>query len=123
MHVCVCVCANTRTHVCGKGEGGGGAQTEKDFAPSNENSESAVPATAATVTVAEVDDAADAADMRHSTVVPLTHDDVAQSTDATAAVGVRSLEAKAMPLRVAVAPPEEGALSPPTMAQLRAGAF
>ena len=62
-------------------------------------------------------------DIRHSTVVPLAHDDVAQSMDATAAVGVRSMEAKARPLSVAVRPPEEGALLTPTPAQLSTGAY
>ena len=57
-----------------------------------------------------------AAAMPHCTVVPLVHADVAQSTDATVAVGVASIEAKARPLRVAINPPEEGALSTPTLA-------
>ena len=48
--------------------------------------------------------------MRHATVVSDVHDDVAQSTDAKVAVGVRSVGANAMPLSVAVSPPEEGAL-------------
>ena len=60
--------------------------------------------------------------MRHSTVVPLVHDDVAQSADATLAVGVRSTEAKARPLRVVVRPPEEGAFLTPTLAKLSVGA-
>ena len=59
---------------------------------------------------------------RHSTVVPLVQDDVAQSTDAKPAVGVRSVEAKARPLSVADRPPVEGALRTPTLAQLRVGA-
>ena len=63
-----------------------------------------------------------AADMLHSTVVPLVHAEVAQSTDATVAVGVRSTEAKARPLSVAVSPAEEGALPPPTLTKLTAGA-
>ena len=80
-----------------------------DPAPSNVNKESPVPVTAATVTVA-VASFAVAEDMRHSTLVPLVHDDVAQSMEATAAVGVRSSTEKAMPLTVTVAPPEKGAL-------------
>ena len=80
--------------------------------PSNENKENPVPVTAATVTVT-VASVAVAEDVRHSTVVPLVHDDVAQSTEATVAVGVRSVEANSMPLRVAVRPPEEAALLTP----------
>ena len=96
---CVRVC------ICERGEGGCKKKTES--APSNENNESAVPETDATVTLPDVPDAiVPAADMRHSTVVPLVHDDVAQSTEVTTAVGVRSVEAKAMPLSVAEAPPE-----------------
>ena len=78
--------------------------------PSNENIESAVPATDDTVIVPVAKPLAVAEDMRQATVVPLVQDDVAQSTDATLAVAVRSSEAKARPLSVAVAPPEEGAL-------------
>ena len=78
--------------------------------------------TAATVTVPMATWSTVAEDVRHSTVVPLDHADVAQSTEAKVAVGVRSVEAKAMPLSVAVRPPEEGALFTPTKAQLRAGA-
>ena len=78
-----------------------------------------MPDTDATVIVPEL---TDAAGMLHSTVVPLVHADVAQSTDDTVAVGVRSTEAKARPLSVAIAPPEEGALPDETLAELSAGA-
>ena len=91
--------------------------------PSKENNASAVPDTEATVTVPIGTLSTVAEDMRHSTVVPLVHDDVEQATDATLAVGVRSSEAKARPLRVAVAPPEEGALLAPTLAQVSTGAW
>ena len=80
--------------------------------PSNVNVEISVPDTAATVTTTFVGKLVSDVGRRHCTVVPLAHDDVAQSTDATVAVGVRSLEAKAMPLSVAVRPPETGALLP-----------
>ena len=92
------------------------------FAPSNEKRSSAVPDTAATVIVAIGELSTVAEDVRHATVVPLVHDDVAQMTDDVEAVGVGSVGAKARPLRVAVAPPEVGALSTPTMARLSAGA-
>ena len=82
-------------------------QKDNESAPSNENKESPVPETDATVTLPDVPDAlVPAADMRHSTVVRLVHDDVAQTTEVAVAVGVRSVEAKAMPLSVAEAPPE-----------------
>jgi hypothetical protein len=77
--------------------------------------ESPVPATEATVTF-PVAMLITVADWRHTTVVPVVHDDVVQSTEATAAVGVRSVEAKAMPLSVAVAPPEGGPLLAPPRA-------
>ena len=92
------------------------------MAPSKLNTESAVPVTAATVIVPVGLWLTVADDMRHATVVPLVHDDVAQSTEATLAVAVRSSEAKARPLSVAVAPPEEGAFLAPTLAQVSAGA-
>jgi hypothetical protein len=88
---------------------------------SNENNEFSVPETEATVIVPVEIRLTVAADMLHSTVVPLVHADVAQSTDATVAVGVRSINPKARPLRVAIAPPEVGALTP-TLAKLTAGA-
>ena len=81
-----------------------------------------MPATAATVSVAVARTPAVAEATRHSAVVPLVHDDVAQSTEASVAVGVASMEAKARPLSVAVRPPVEGTLSTPTFAQLRPGA-
>ena len=86
------------------------------------NNECAVPATLATVIICVPTVGSVADDMRHPTVVPLVHGDVAQLTEATAEVGVRSVEAKARPLIVAVRPPEEGALRTPTLAQLRLGA-
>ena len=73
-----------------------------------------VPATEATLTQPEPGELGEIADVRHFAVVSLVHDDVAQSTEASTAVGVRSVEAKAMPLSVAVAPPERGALLTPT---------
>ena len=60
--------------------------------------------------------------VRHFNVVPLVHAAVAQSTAATAADGVRSVVAKPRPLRVAVDPPEKGALPAPTSMELTAGA-
>ena len=60
--------------------------------------------------------------MRHCTVVPLVHADVAHAMAATLKVGVRLIEAKARPLSVTVAPPEEGAFLTPTLAKLTAGA-
>ena len=90
--------------------------------PSNENSEFSVPETEFTVIVPVEIRLTVAADMLHSTDVPLVHADVAQSTDDTVAVGVRSTEAKARPLRVAIAPPEVGAFFTPTLAKLTAGA-
>ena len=79
-------------------------------------------ADALTATVAMVWAAAEAT--RHATVVPLVHDDVAQRTSDTAAVGAASVKATARPLRVAVNPPEEGVLRPtrPRLAKLGAGA-
>ena len=90
--------------------------------PSKLNNERAVPETAATVIIPVDVWVTVAEDMRHATVVPLVHDDVAQSTDATLPVAVRSSEAKASPLRVAVAPPEEGAFRAPALAKLTTGA-
>ena len=86
--------------------------------PSNENryNEFSVPETDVTVIVTVGIMLTVAAAMPHCTVVPLVHADVAQSTDATVAVGVTSIEAKASPLNVTVAPPEEGALLTPTLA-------
>ena len=61
--------------------------------------------------------------MRHSTVVPLAHDDVAQSMKAMVAVAVKSVRPKAMPLSVAVRPPQEGVLPNPFLkAKLTTGA-
>ena len=62
-----------------------------------------------------------AAAIRHPTLVPDVHDDVAQSTDAKLAVGVRSVGAKAMPVSVAVSTPDEGVLLWPTRAKLTTG--
>ena len=62
--------------------------------PSKENKAFSVPDTDATVIVPVEIRLTVAADMLHSTVVPLVHADVAQSTDATVAVGVRSCDAK-----------------------------
>ena len=91
--------------------------------PSNENDESAVPDPADTVIVRPVGiRMAAAAKTRHLTVVPLVQEDVAQSTDAKVAVGVRSVAAKARPLSVAVAPPVVGAFPTPTWAELSTGA-
>ena len=59
--------------------------------------------------------------MRHARVVQDIHDDVASSTDAKLAVGVRSVGAKVMPVRVAVSPPDEGVLLLPTRAKLTTG--
>ena len=81
-----------------------------------------VPEELATVTRNDSKADAVAEATRHAMVVPLVHDDVAQSTDATVAVGVRSVDAKARPLSVAVRPPEEGALRVPTRIELTAGA-
>ena len=93
--------------------------------PSNEKkSRARVPDTAETVTAAVAMVWAVAEATRHTTVVPLVHDDVAQFTSNIAAVGDASVEANARPLRVAVNPPEEGVLrpTPPRLAELRAGA-
>ncbi len=73
-----------------------------------------MPETLATVTTEVAAPVSVADDNRHLTVVPLVHDDVAQSTEASVAVGVALMEAKARPLSVAVRPPEEGALPDPT---------
>ena len=83
-----------------------------------------MPETADTVATAVAMAWAVAEAARHVSVVPLAHDDVAQCTSDIAAVGVASVEAKARPLRVAVSPPDEGALRPlpPTLAKLRDGA-
>ena len=81
-----------------------------------------MPDTAATVIVPYAKEAAGKVPMLHCTVVPLVHADVAQGTDPTLAVGVRSTEAKARPLSVTVAPPEVGAFLTPTLAKLTAGA-
>ena len=81
-----------------------------------------VPVTLATVTVPIACVWAVAEATRHSTVVPLVHDDVAQSTSDIVAVGVVSWAAKAMPLSVAVNPPEEGTFPTDTVAKLTTGA-
>ena len=60
--------------------------------------------------------------IRHSTVVPLVHDDVERCTSDIAAVGVVSWSAKARPLSVAVNPPEEGTFPTDTVAGLTTGA-
>ena len=73
-----------------------------------------MPETFATVTAEVAAPVTVADDNRHFTVVPLVQDDVAQSTEASVAEGVVSVEAKARPLSVAVRPPEEGALPDPT---------
>ena len=84
--------------------------------PSNVNNDRPVPVTNATVAIIVV--AANplvvAEPVRHEAVVPDDHDVVAQSTDARLAVGVASMGAKVWPLRVAVVPPEVGALAAPT---------
>ena len=69
-----------------------------------------MPDTLATLSTAVAATAADAGAARHTTLVPAAHDDVAQSTDATLAVDVGSVGAKARPLSVAVSPPEYGPL-------------
>ena len=76
----------------------------------NVNRELTVPVCDATVTVVWL--LVNATDVlgRHSTVVPVDHDVVLQSASATAAVGVRSTDAKLRPLIVAVAPPLVGEL-------------
>ena len=81
-----------------------------------------MPLTLATVTVVVVTDVAVADAERQTTLVPLAHDDVAQSMPATVPVGVRSAGAKASPLSVAVSPPDDGTLLSPTRAELTAGA-
>ena len=55
--------------------------------------------------------------------MPLVQDEVAQSTEASMAVGVASMEAKARPLSVAVKPPEEGAFATPMPTELTTGAL
>ena len=59
---------------------------------------------------------------RQFTAVPLDQDSVAQSTDATAAVCVRSQVAKFRPPSVAVDPPEKGVFPTPAKHELTAGA-
>ena len=71
---------------------------------------SSVPETEDTVINPAATRLAVAGDTRHFTVVPLVHDDVAQSTDARLAVGVRLVGAKTRPLSVAVRPPDKGEL-------------
>ena len=70
----------------------------------------AVPLTDATVTVVWLLPAFKPAAWLHTTVVPLAHDVVLQSTSAIAAVVVGSRDAKLRPLIVALAPPVVGAL-------------
>ena len=80
-----------------------------------------VPDTLATVIVMMLSPLLDA-DAMHCTVVPLTHADVAQLTSPTVAVGVKSSDAKASPLSVAVSPPLCCMLELPMSAELATGA-
>ena len=79
-----------------------------ECSPSKLNIVSAVPETEDTIITPAATRLAVADDTRHSTVVPLVHDDVAQSMDARVAVGVRLVGAKTRPLSVAVRPPDKG---------------
>ena len=90
--------------------------------PSKERNEFTVPLTLATVIVVFVTDVAVAEAIRHTTLVALAQDDVAQSMSDTVPVGVRSAGAKASPLSVTDSPPDDGTLLWPTRAQLTAGA-
>ena len=88
------------------------------------NTLASVPDTLATLTCIPVSVGVPVAGpMRHAKVVSDVHDDVAHeySSDAKLAVGVRSVGAKAMPVTVAVSPPDEGALLLPTRAKLTTG--
>ena len=80
-----------------------------------------MPDTLATVIVMMLSPLLDA-DAMHCTVVPLTHADVAQLTSPTVAVGVKSSDAKASPLSVAVSPPLCCMLELPMSAELATGA-
>ena len=88
---------------------------------SNVNTALPVPDTLATVIVMMLSPLLDA-DAMHCTVVPLTHADVAQLTSPTVAVGVKSSDAKASPLSVAVSPPLCCMLELPMSAELATGA-
>ena len=81
-----------------------------------------MPVTADTV-IAPVDAPSAAVPVTQDTVVSLVQDDVTQNAAATVAVGVKSIEAKARPLSIAIAPPEKGAFAPvPAVAEERTGA-
>ena len=79
-------------------------------APSKVKDMFSVPLTLATVTVVVVTDVAVADAERQTTLVPLAHDDVAQSMPATVPVGVRLVPEKLSPLSVIDSPPEAGTL-------------
>jgi hypothetical protein len=115
-------CRDSRYYISGcadsKACGGDGINRS----PSKVKNEFSVPDTLDTVIAVLVTDVAVADATRHSTVVPLVHDDVAQSMSASEPVGVRSVAAKLSPLSVAVSPPVAGMLLSDTRSQLTTGA-
>ena len=92
-------------------------------APSKVKSANAVPETEAIVTVVWLLAGLTGVDCMHSTVVPLAHDVVLQSTSAIAAVVVGSRDAKLRPLIVALAPPLVGVLPLPARLNDTTGAI
>ena len=87
------------------------------------NKKRAVPTALATLVTTSSHLLAVSGAMRHTVDVPLDHDNVAQSTNATVAVDVRLEKAKFRPPRVAVDPPDRGEFSNPTKNELTAGAL